>query len=385
MKLNFKQPKYVLPLLVLPFLCLFFYVYHSNAASKTPVTKQQAGLNGAVGDVSTTIRKENLQDKLDAFRNTYKETDGNTAVNVIPKEKSSNAAFKENYSLTEKKKLDSIDKAMKLKYGDRQNVPDKPAADRTYVEAINRMNRQPKKAVVITAKPDDPMEVFKKQMAYMDSLGKMNDPAYKAEQQKQLALARKKQLESGQKVLSVGKAGATAEGFNTVAPDKDRSFIKAVIDENVTGYAGSRLRLRLLDDIVAGDVLIPKDTYIYALISGFSEQRVTLSIKTILSGGKILPVKLEVYDLDGLPGLYVPASAFRDFTKDLGSSSVQGVTIDGSSSGGSQFIMSSVDKLFQSTSSAIAELIRKNKARMKYNSYIYLIDTEALQNAQKNY
>jgi hypothetical protein len=60
---------------------------------------------------------------------------------------------------------------------------------------------------------------------------------------------------------------------------------------------------------------------------------------------------------------------------------VQGVTIDGSS-GGSQFIMSSVDKIFQSTSSAIADLIRKNKAKMKYNSYIYLIDSDELQNSQ---
>jgi conjugative transposon TraM protein len=385
MKLNFKQPKYVLPLLVLPFLCLFFYVYRGSAAKKTPLTKQQAGLNGSVGDVSSTVRKENLQDKLDAFRNTYKETDGNTAVNVIPKEQSTNVNFKDNYSVAEKKKLDSIDKAMKLKYGDRQNTPNKSVSDRTYVNAINRMNRKPKQAATVTETPDDPMEVFKKQMAYMDSLGKMNDPAYKTEKQKELAEAKRKKLEANQKVLSVGKADAAAEGFNTVTPDKDKSFIKAVIDENVTGYAGSRLRLRLLDDIVAGDVLVPKDTYIYALISGFSEQRVTLSIKSILSGGKILPVKLDVYDLDGLPGLYVPASAFRDFTKDLGGSSVQGVTIDGSSSGGSQFIMSSVDKLFQSTSSAVADLIRKNKARMKYNSCIYIIDTDALQNAQKNY
>jgi conjugative transposon TraM protein len=382
MKFNFKQPKYVLPLLVLPFLCLFFYVYHGSAAHKTPLTKQQPGLNGEVGDVSSSVRKENLQDKLDAFRNTYKETDGNTAVNVIPKEQSTNATFKDNYSQAEKKKLDSIDKAMKRKYGDQQNVDEKPATDRTYIEAINRMNRRPKQSAVSAEKPDDPMETFKKQMAYMDSLGKMNDPAYKAEKQKELAEAKRKQLAADQKVLPVGKANATDEGFNTVMPAQDRSFIKAVIDENVTGYAGSRLRLRLLDDIVAGDVLVPKDTYIYALISGFSEQRVALSVKSILSGGKILPVKLEVYDLDGLPGLYVPASAFRDFTKDLGTNSIQGVDIG---SGTTNFVMSTASKMFESSSGAIANAIRKNKARMKYNSYIYIIDTDALQNAQKNY
>jgi len=379
MKINFKQPKYVLPLLVLPFLCLFFYVYHGSAAKKTPLTKQQAGLNGTVGDVSSSVRKENLQDKLDAFRNTYKETEGTTAVNVIPKEQSTNATFKDNYSQAEKKKLDSIDKAMKRKYGDQQTVAEKPATDRAYVEAINRMNRRPKQPVVATEKPDDPMETFKKQMAYMDSLGKMNDQAYKAEKQKELAEAKRKQLAADQKVLAVGKANAVDEGFNTVMPAQDRSFIKAVIDENVTGYAGSRLRLRLLDDIVAGDVLVPKDTYIYALISGFSEQRVTLSIKSILSGGKILPVKLEVYDLDGLPGLYVPASAFRDFTKDLSGNTMQGVSIE-SGSAGNQLLMSSMDKVFQSTSSAIANAIRKNKARIKYGTYVYLVDPQTLQN-----
>jgi len=47
--------------------------------------------------------------------------------------------------------------------------------------------------------------------------------------------------------------------------------------------------------------------------------------------------------------------------------------------------MSAAGQLFQSTSSAIAGMIRKNKARIKYNSYLYLIDNEALQHAQNNY
>jgi conjugative transposon TraM protein len=221
-------------------------------------------------------------------------------------------------------------------------------------------------------------------MAYMDSVSKMNDPAYKAEKLKQQAAEKAAQQKSLEKRLTVTRADTSPADFNTVKPAEEDPFISAVIDENVTGYAGSRLRLKLLEDIKAGGNLIRKGTYLFAQISGFSEQRVTLGITTILSDGKILPVKLEIYDLDGMPGLYVPSSAFREFTKDLGSSSVQGVTIDGNSTG-SQFIMSSVDKLFQSTSSAIAGLIRKNKAKMKYNSYIYLIDTDALQNTQKSY
>jgi hypothetical protein len=106
------------------------------------------------------------------------------------------------------------------------------------------------------------------------------------------------------------------------------------------------------------------------LSTAFQAQRVTLEVRSIFFHGKILPVKLDLYDTDGLPGLYVPESAFRDFTKDLGTNTIQGVTMDGSSS----FVMSSIGKIFESTSSAIAGMIRKNKAKLKYNSYIYLVD-----------
>jgi conjugative transposon TraM protein len=209
------------------------------------------------------------------------------------------------------------------------------------------------------------MATFREQMAYIDSMNKANDPALK----KKMPVSAEKKPEPG---LAVHKATGTLAAFNTVKPDTPNEFIKVVIDENLTGYAGSRIRLRLLDDINVGKYLIPKDTYLYALISGFSGQRVSLAVKSVLFAGKILPVKLEVYDLDGLSGLYVPESAFRDFTKDLGTNTIEGVQMDGSSS----FIMSTASKMFESTSSAIAGMIRKNKAKIKYNSYLYLIDTE---------
>ncbi len=393
MKINFKQPKYVLPLILLPFLCLFFYAWHSGFSKPKPTVKENAGLNGSVGDVSADVRKKQLTDKLDAYRNTYKEADGLTAVNVIPRENSSNPAFNNDYSEKQKNRLDSIQQAMKLKFGTgnstniRQDQQVALSHDRQVAKAIEAMNNRranPSLTVGAIAKEKDPMDVFKAQMAIMDSINKANDPAYKDELKKKQAADKVARLKQNQVKLAVEKADAISADFNTVLPNKEPAFISAVIDENVTGFAGSRLRLKLLEDIKAGNNLIKKGTYLFAMVSGFTEQRVTLSVTSILYDGKILPVKLDIYDMDGLPGLYVPSSAFRDFTKDLGSNSVQGVTIDGSS-GNSQFIMSSLDKVFQSTSSAIADLIRKNKAKLKYNSYLYLIDTDALQNAQKSY
>ncbi|MDR6943671.1 conjugative transposon protein TraM [Mucilaginibacter pocheonensis] len=381
MKINFKQPKYILPLVLLPFFCLFYYAWHSSFDKPKQETTPKVGLNPSVGNVSNDVRKRQLADKLDAFRNTYKEADGNSAVGVIPKESTSNPAYHNDYSEQQKKMLDSI-----------------AAKAKSHEVEDGTMNRERQLAKIINAKappgqrnqtpPEphekDPMEVFKQQMAVMDSINKANDPAYKAEKQKRDAAEKIAKAKASQIKFTVVRAGQPSADFNTVLPEKRQDFISAVIDENITGYAGSRLRLKLLEDIKAGDILIQKGTYLFAQISGFSEQRVTLSITSILYESKILPVKLEVYDLDGMPGLYVPASSFREFTKDLGSNTVQGVTIDGSSNG-SQFLMSTVDKVFQSTSSAIADLIRKNKAKLKYNSYIYLIDSDALQNAQKKY
>jgi len=384
MKINFKQPKYVLPLILLPFFCLFFFVFNSFKSSKTVVSKAQPGFNTSVGQVSGDVQKKQLEDKLEAYRNTYKQSDGMTAVTALTPEQTSNPAFHVSAADRQRKLLDSLAQVMKARTAGTSAVPISNN-DRDMAAALNNLNRRRQERAAPSAQQPDPMETFRRQMAYLDSMNRANDPAAKAEKQKQDALAKANHLRASQPPLSVHKVSADTLGFNTVMPPGESNLIRVIIDENLTGYAGSRIRLRLLDEVQAGHYLIPKNNYVYALISGFSGQRVTLSVTSILSGDKILPVKLDIYDLDGLPGLYVPESAFRDFTRDLGQNSVQGVTLDNNGSGSvaSQFMMSGVSKLFESTSSAIAGMIRMNKAKIKYNSYLYLIDSEALQNNQQ--
>lgn len=393
MNVNFKQPKYVLPVILLPFLCLFFYTWENGFSRPMQAAiKQNVNLNGSVGAVSADVRKKELADKLEAYKNTFREADGLTAVNVIPRENSTNPGFDNDYSDEQKKKLYSIQQRIKVKFKtDRialtnRQKPMTFSHDVEVAKAVEQLSRRQsdQRNGKTFSKEKDPMEVFKAQMAIMDSINKQNDPAYREELKKKHAAENAASIEQSQVKLKVEKADAISVDFNTVLPQKQRAFISAVIDENVTGFAGSRIRLKLLEDIKAGNNLIRNGAYLFAQISGFTQQRVTLSVMSILYGGKILPVKLEIYDIDGLPGLYVPSSAFRDFTRNLGSNSVQGVTIDGSSSN-SQFIMGSLDKVFQSTSSAIADLVRKNKAKLKYNSYLYLVDSDALQNAHKTY
>jgi len=389
MQLDLKQPKYVLPLIALPFLCLFFYVFHSTSKPKEKSVAKTNELNSSVGDVAADVRKRNLSTKLDAYRNSYKDASGETPVSVIPAEPSANPAYHDQ-GARDRARLDSINQTIKNRLSNQLSAGSPTPEDQALAKALTNARRQRPPAAMTgenstrsVVPANDPMEMFKKQMAYMDSVSNENDPAYKAEKLKKQNAEELLKAKQAAVTFSVSKATDADEGFNTVRPGLNQDFIKAIIDENETTYAGSRLRLRLLEDIRTAGYLIPKGTYLYALVSGFSQQRVTLTINSIMAGGKIFPVKLSVYDLDGLPGLFVPESAFRDFTKDLSGNSIQGVSLDGGT--GSQFIMSSVDRVFQSTSSAITELIRKNKAKLKYGTYIYLIDSEALQAEQKHY
>jgi conjugative transposon TraM protein len=403
MKIDLKQPKYVIPLLILPFLCFFFYLWQSNEEKKGTANVKQEGLQNNIGEASAEVRKKQLSDKLDAYRNTYKESDGYTAVVPIQNEQASGPALQSAYNLMEQRRLDSIDQAMKIKFPASRNSGKSdhyvsgfknmgPRAssiskeDKALADALSGLTRQqgnykPSTQRSTSKVEKDPMELFKTQMAYMDSVSKSNDPEYKAELAKKATQAKIQQLRKSQPLIAVKKAERNSDGFNTVLPEKQQALITAIIDENVTGYADSRIRIRLLEDINAGKTLIRKGTYLYAFINGFTGQRVNLAVQSILIGDKILPVKLSVYDQDGQPGLYVPSSAFREFTKDLSGNTMQGMQIQGNTSTGSQFLMSTFDKVFQSTSSAIASAIRKNKAKIKYNSHIYLIDQQALQNA----
>ncbi|MCT1531378.1 conjugative transposon protein TraM [Sphingobacterium daejeonense] len=401
MKIDFRKPRYVIPLILLPFLCIFFYVYKSSFGKDTAPQVGEDSLQTGLAGVSDQVRDQALADKLDAYRNQYRQADGYTAVGTIQEEQASTEAPVTLYNERERQMLDSIDRAMKNRYGSSGSGTGFPDAvsqvlsggtddphDRALTEALSKMNQAPAVTAAPAKAPEpqpDPMELFRRQMELVDSMGKANDPEYRAEQERlrQAELAQKESQE--QTKLSVTKATSTAAVFNTVTPQHEETFITAIVDQDIKGYAGSRLRIRLLEDMMAGRFLIKKGTYIYAEISGFSGQRVNLTVSSIMNGQHILPVRLSIYDHDGLPGLYVPASAFREFTRDLGGNASEGVTLQQAAENNSQLVMSMVQKMFQSTSTAVSKMIRQNRAKIKYNTLVYLIDPDQLRNNQKDY
>jgi len=190
---------------------------------------------------------------------------------------------------------------------------------------------------------------------------------------------------SGDEAATVVKrVRQSSDYFHTVSEnDPQPDLIKAIIDEDVKAVDGSRVRLRLLDDVVIDSAVLPKGSYIYAIMSGFSSQRVKGTVKSMLLYDEIVRVSLSLYDTDGLEGLYVPSSAFRETAKDVASGAVgSNMTINQGSYGSSlsQWGMQAVQNAYQRTTSAVGKAIRKNSAVLKYGTFVYLVNSREIRN-----
>ncbi|NCB73105.1 MAG: conjugative transposon protein TraM, partial [Clostridia bacterium] len=195
-------------------------------------------------------------------------------------------------------------------------------------------------------------------------------------------------LEDESKANDVVKHTKTSsEYFNTLSENEpEPHLIKAIIDENIKAVDGSRVRLRLLDDVEINDIVVHKGSYIYAIMSGFGSQRVKGSINSLLVGDELVKVNLSIYDTDGLEGLYVPSSQFRETSKDVASSAMTGNVSMNNNTGNSftQWGMQAVQNAYTRTSNAISKAVKRNSVKLKYGSFVYLVNgREKKSNNQK--
>ncbi|MFY1047463.1 conjugative transposon protein TraM [Chryseobacterium sp. GP-SGM7] len=393
-KINFKEKKYVLPLLALPFVFLFAYVGAQFMKDERPKEKPKE-LSLSLGESQDSIMTKN--DAYDAF---FKKDDNRTMLGGLDKEQDSLLSYEDQLSLAQKRRIDSL-KAVNSRqnhyqtngnlssyYNPKQEKDDqdykrsseiiKMLNDKSYGKPENNYAETPKEKAQNVQQ--DPLKYLKQQMLVMDSLEKARDPDYqnKLSAENKLKANKEKMEEFLNSTFNVSKSGINTD-FNAVYQEKENSFIKAVIDEDNKGFLGSRIRFRLLEDIFVGNKKISKGSILYGQISGFTMQRVDLKIISVFAKGEILPINLSIYDVDGMKGLYVPQSVFRDMIREMGSNSVQGTQMD---MGGEGFFTTIGSKLFTSTSKSIANLIKTNKAKLKYNSYVFLIDEKQFKESQ---
>src|SRR5690606_26361104 len=114
MKIDFKKPKYLMPLLLLPFMFLLNYGILSFSGEEEPHKDEgNTDIQVDIGNVSEEVLNSKIDDKLDAFRSRYKRADGYTAIENLKLDVDDSVLGESSNNLTERRMLDSIDNALR--------------------------------------------------------------------------------------------------------------------------------------------------------------------------------------------------------------------------------------------------------------------------------
>ncbi|MDQ2719378.1 MAG: conjugative transposon protein TraM [Bacteroidota bacterium] len=425
MKINFKQPKYVLPLIILPFLIFGFFLFGGKmkAYKKDTANEKVEGFNTNMPGVDTNITKGEIKDKFSAYQEAFKNVTDQSAMGDIDQKNTGvqGLNYESSYSSADKqrleaqRKMDSLNKVLHIGQSKIQNqiaqydrgggiggtMKKNPGRylsndnSETGDPLLNKLlkiqqqdSRQQQEKSGSDVDPgsyDSQMHVFREQMKYMDSVQQTNGGsgviAKNAGKNKSYTKNFNPNADTSFKPLHITATSLRKQNvFNTVQNfNDDDDNIAAMIDQDVKATLGSRVRIRLLKDMYVGDYLIKRGTYIYGVATGFQKQRVNISIAQVLYNNTSLPVKIDLFDNDGYLGLYVPGSNFREFSKEIGTQATQGLS-QVATPDNSNVKTNLLSQVFNTTTTTLSNLIRKDKAFLKYNYIVYLKENKTSSN-----
>lgn len=150
-----------------------------------------------------------------------------------------------------------------------------------------------------------------------------------------------------------------------------QNVIEAVIPETQTLVNGATVKLQLADDIYVNGMQVRRGTYVNGT-AALNNERLAVNISTIRSGANILPVSLQVFDEDGMAGIYMPGAITRDVAKqsaDEGISTLGAASLDPSL--GAQAAAAGI----QLAKSVISKKVKLVRVTVKSGYRLFLKDT----------
>lgn len=142
--------------------------------------------------------------------------------------------------------------------------------------------------------------------------------------------------------------------------------IAAVVHGDQTVKVGSTLKMHLLQDMSVNGTVIPKNSFVYGVVS-FAGERMTVKVSSIRLSNSIYPVNLDVYDRDGILGIYVPGNIKAEAKGDMTEAGVSEVTPTGTG-----IIGSATRAVISAGKSVLSKKVRTKKATVRTNYKIYL-------------
>ena len=359
---SIKQRKFllVLPLLILPFVIILFVVLGGGKAggSSPAATADRQGLNLKLP--AAHFKKTKERGKLDSYEQAWKDSIKiKEAIRNDPyykRESSSDldAILEKNAlrfnqpqmlktSPTSKVNADSNETKMLEKLArlrneiNKQNSPETtfsrkkiPQQNNPDVERMEKMMGNIKKENSSDPEMDKIDGMLDKIMAIQHPESIANKSETPAIQDKQAALAVHVKIKDDPiSVFPTSSENVKENGFFGIdaveaAIDAKRNTIEAVVNETQTLVPGDPIRLRLLNDVFIEGMKIPKNHLLTGTTS-LNNDRLTVSVNAIAYQGNIFPVKMDVYDNQGMAGIYIPGSMNRDAAKQSADQSISSI------------------------------------------------------------
>lgn len=353
----------VLPLLVIPFLTLAFWALGGGQGKEVTITARQNGLNLNLPD--SKITNDNLTDKLsfynkadkdsakmeewmrtDPYYQQKEDTDFTAANDLELIIQNSAAKYNQrlNSSPYEQTANNPEEKLMKKLALLQSEISKQPETTVSEKENISGYNQQEEFAgevdrlenMLLTMNKTDTDDPEMHQLnGTLEKILDIQHPQRGKERLKEKSLQHKQivytvstqplsatigLLDTGKlEKLSANKFYGLGQNSNTA---NEQTAIEAVVQANQTLVNGAVIHLRLATDIFINGVLIPKGNPVNGIAS-LNNERLEVEINSIRYKNILFPVKLELYDMDGLPGIYIPGSISRDVAKNEADNSLQ--------------------------------------------------------------
>jgi len=153
-----------------------------------------------------------------------------------------------------------------------------------------------------------------------------------------------------------------------------KNTVLACIHADQTVMDGQSVRLRLLEPMQVGSLVIPANTVLSGTVK-IQGERMGITVSLLEHGGAIIPVDLRGYDIDGQNGIFIPSlqelSAAKEIIANMGTSA--GTSLNLSNDPGRQFVADMGRNVVQGVSQFAAKKLREVKVHLKAGYRLFLL------------
>lgn len=277
------------PLVVLPFLCAMFYALGGGRGPAKPADAHRSGLNKELPAAYPDPKKA-FMDKMGAYRKADQDSFRKRAFAQQDPYRARDAV-----KLPEMKATELLAQLDRLKQTLQEPQPVRP---------LTRPTPRAERQIAVEDSPaGDPQ---------LDRLDNMLNKVIR--------------IQHPMDHPPGGDANSASLSDAVLPADSASNAIAAVIPSDQTLTAGGTIPLRLSEDVVVHGVCIKSGAWVYGT-ANITGDRLLIQVRSVRDGRNLYTTDLQVYDLDGMPGVHIPDVLSQDVAKQSAVESASGLNL----------------------------------------------------------